>query len=85
MPLTQLLFKLMTWFAFTFIMFLGTLRTNLGLASVFFFLFTTFALLGAANFTGSLAVQKAGGWFGIITALLAYYTGAAQLYTPENT
>jgi len=76
---------LMTWFAFTFIMFLGTLRTNIALASVFFFLFTTFALLGAANFTGNLTIQKAGGSFGIITALLAYYAGAAQLYTPENT
>jgi len=75
---------LMTWFTFTFIMFLATPKSSLALSSVFFFLFITFALLGAANFTGHVGVQKAGGAFGIVTALCAYYTGAAGLYTSES-
>jgi succinate-acetate transporter protein len=75
---------LMTWFVFTFIMFLGTHKASIALSSVFFFLFITFAVLAAANFTGNAKVAKAGGWLGIITALCAYYTGAAGLYTSET-
>jgi len=75
---------LITWFVFTFIMFLATHKASVALSSVFFFLFITFILLAAANFTGKVAIAKAGGAFGIITALCAYYTGAAGLYTSET-
>lgn len=37
-----------------------------------------------AQFTGSVAVTKSAGWLGLITAFLAYYLGAAQLITTEN-
>jgi len=75
---------LITWFVFTFIMFLATHKSSIALSAVFFFLFITFALLAAGAFTGKLVVHKAGGYFGIITALCAYYTGAAGLYTSES-
>ena len=65
-------------------MFLATHKASIALSSVFFFLFITFALLAAGAFTGNLTVHKAGGYFGIITALCAYYTGAAGLYTSES-
>jgi len=75
---------LMTWFVFTFIMFIATHKSSLALASVFFFLWITFMLLAIANFTGSAAITKAGGAIGIVTAMCAYYTGAAGLYTADS-
>jgi len=74
----------MTWFAFTFIMFIATHKASLALSSVFFFLWITFLLLGVAEFTGSESVTHAGGAMGIVTAMCAYYTGAAGLYTEES-
>jgi len=75
---------LMTWFVFTFILFIATHKASIALSAVFFFLFITFILLAAAEFTGKTGVAKAGGAFGIITALCAYYAGAAGLYTSET-
>jgi len=75
---------LLTWFTFTFIMFLATHKASLGLSSVFFFLWITFLLLGVSELTGNATITKAGGAFGIITAMCAYYTGAAGLYTEET-
>jgi len=75
---------LITWFVFTFIMWIGTFKASLSLNGVFFFLWITFALLAAGAFLGNTSVHKAGGWFGIVTALVAYYTGAAGLYTSET-
>jgi len=75
---------LMTWFTFTFIMFIATHKASMALSSVFFFLWITFLLLGVAQFTGSTAITKAGGAMGIVTAMCAYYTGAAGLYTDES-
>jgi len=74
---------LITWFMFTFIMFIATHKSSVALSSVFFFLFITFALLAAGSFTGNLTIHKAGGAFGIVTAFCAYYTGAASLYTSD--
>ncbi|KAG8919411.1 hypothetical protein FRC01_001300 [Tulasnella sp. 417] len=75
---------LITWFVFTFIMFLATHKASVMLSSVFFFLFITFILLAAGEFTGKAIIHKAGGGFGIVTAMLAYYVGAAGLYTAET-
>lgn len=75
---------LMTWFAFTFIMFLATHKASVALSSVFFFLWITFLLLGVSEFTGSAGIAKAGGAVGVVTAMCAYYTGAAGLYTDES-
>ena len=65
-------------------MFFATHKASIALSSVFFFLWITFLLLAAGEFTGKVAVHKAGGYFGIVTALCAYYTGAAGLYTAES-
>jgi hypothetical protein len=68
----------MGWFIFTFIMFLASLRSSVALSGVFFFLTITFLLLGAAEFTGSVGVKKAGGWFGLITAFNAWVSSDAD-------
>jgi len=70
---------LVGWAIFTFIALLATLRTNLALMSVFFFLTLTFIALALGAFAGSDTWVKIGGWLGIITAALAWYTAAAGL------
>ena len=83
---------------------IASLRRNLGLISLFFFLTITFMLLAISKshftpiphtphhtnanhthpshpgkFTNNLTINKAGGGFGILTALIAYYVGLAEL------
>ncbi|KAI0089754.1 GPR1/FUN34/yaaH family-domain-containing protein [Irpex rosettiformis] len=70
---------LITWFLVTFLLLIASLRRNLGLISLFFFLTITFMLLAISKFTGNLAINKAGGGVGILTALIAYYVGLAEL------
>jgi len=70
---------LVGWAIFTFIGFLGTLKTNLALISVFFALTLTFIALAIGAFAGSTTWVQIGGWLGIITAALAWYTAAAGL------
>jgi hypothetical protein len=67
------------WTIFTGMMFLGTLRSNLALIGVFGFLFLTFLALTIGYFTVSSGTTwlQIGGWLGIITALLAWYTALA--------
>ncbi len=67
---------LLGWTIFTFVMFLGTFRLNGALIAVFFFLFLTFLALtiGALAGSGGTTWTQIGGWLGIITALLAWYT-----------
>ncbi|KAG8944028.1 hypothetical protein FRC04_002223 [Tulasnella sp. 424] len=76
---------LITWFLVTFLLWIASLRSSVALSAVFFFLFTTFILLAAGEWTEKVAVTKAGGWMGVLTALIAFYTGASQLYTKEAT
>jgi hypothetical protein len=77
-------FFLAAWFIVTFLFFLGTLRTNIALIALFGFLDITFLLLMVGELTENASVHKAGGVCGIITAFVAYYAGAAQLITKEN-
>ncbi|KAI0364895.1 FUN34 transmembrane protein [Pilatotrama ljubarskyi] len=72
---------LFTWMIVTFLLFIATLRRNMGLVVLFFFLTITFALLGAGKFSTAHAVtlDKAGGGFGIITAMIAFYVGTAEM------
>jgi hypothetical protein len=37
-----------------------------------------------AEFSGTAVIAKAGGGFGLVTAAVAFYAGAAQLLTEEN-
>jgi succinate-acetate transporter protein len=72
---------LLGWTIFTGLMFLGTLRSNLALMAVFFFLFLAFLTLTIGWLAGSpgpnLAWLNIGGWLGIVTALVAWYTAIA--------
>jgi len=77
-------FYLAAWFIFTFIMLIASLRSSIGLISVFFFLDITFILLMAGNFSGKANVLKAGGGFGIVTAFCAWYVALAGLLTPDT-
>ena len=72
---------LLGWTIFTGMMFLGTLRISGALMAVFFFLFLTFLGLTIGWLSGlpttgsaSLTWVNIGGWLGIVTALLAWYT-----------
>jgi succinate-acetate transporter protein len=72
-------FYLLAWGIFTFLWFLGTLRTNLALMGVFLFLTLTFLALAFANFGMGASWVSIGGYLGIITALLAWYTALAGM------
>jgi succinate-acetate transporter protein len=72
-------FYMLAWALFTFLWLLGTLRTNGALISVFLFLTLTFIALAIANFGGSSTWTAIGGYLGVLTALLAWYTGAATM------
>jgi len=65
---------LLGWTIFTGIMFLGSLRINWALMAVFAFLFLTFLALTVAELGSVSSLGIIGGWLGIITALLAWYT-----------
>ncbi|KAJ2162503.1 hypothetical protein GGF46_000634 [Coemansia sp. RSA 552] len=75
---------LLGWVIMTFIFFLATLRTNLGLCLLFAFLDITFILLCAGDWTGTHTVTKAGGYFGLFTALIAWYIAASDLINNNN-
>ncbi len=84
---------LLGWTIFTLLLFLGTLRSNLALMAVFGVLFLTFLCLTIGNIVSASAISNygaagatagntwiaIGGWLGIITALLAWYTALAGL------
>jgi succinate-acetate transporter protein len=72
---TAFAYFLFGWTIFTFIMFLGTLRSNGALIALFGLLLLTFILLTIAEFGGGTGVL--GGYLGIITAIVAWYTALA--------
>src|SRR2546423_528104 len=74
----------------TFICFLATFRSTGGIMALFFSLTLTFFLLALGHFfllevgaKGPNGLVKAGGVFGVITALIAWYNALAGLLTPE--
>lgn len=58
---------------------LGSLRRNIALIALFFDLSITFIFLAAGAWTGTLSLTKAGGAFGIVAALIAYYCALSDL------
>lgn len=77
---------LSTWFIFTFIMFIASLRSNVGLVALFFMLDLTFLLLTIANALPQHPnLNVAGGALGIVTAFIAYYVGTSELCPPGAT
>jgi succinate-acetate transporter protein len=70
-------FFLLGWTIFTGLMFLGTLRSTVALIAVFGFLFLTFLALAIGALGGGSSFTTIGGYLGIITALVAWYTALA--------
>jgi uncharacterized protein len=67
------------WGIFTAYMFVPSLRTNAAVAVVFFLLTITFFLLGIGNAHGSTSIGHLGGWFGLATAIVAWYASFAAV------
>jgi succinate-acetate transporter protein len=63
----------LAWGIFTLYMTFASLKTNLVLVLVFIALTITFFLLAINAFSGSAFIGHLGGYFGILTALLAFY------------
>jgi succinate-acetate transporter protein len=70
---------LFMWGVFTFYMWLGTLRGVRAVQLIFLALWITFFLLAAGEWTGMSGLHVAGGYVGLITALLAFYVSAAEI------
>ncbi|XP_024357229.1 ammonia transport outward protein 2 [Physcomitrium patens] len=77
---------LLGWTIFTFMMWFGTLRANVVISALFAFLTITFLLLTIAEYKGAEGhrIKRAGGFFGIFTAIIAWYLALAGLLTREN-
>ena len=74
---------LLAWTIFTFYMWIGSFGTNKALLATFTLLLIAFILLtiGAA---GNAAAHTMGGYVGIATALVAWYTSAAGVINTVN-
>lgn len=62
---------------FTLYMTVATLRINGALLAVFALLTITFFLLAFGAMNGTTGLTKTGGWFGLATAIVAWYTSFA--------
>ena len=75
---------LLGWTIFTALMLIGSLRSNLALIALFAFLTLTFLALTIAELGGGTGFTVIGGWLGIITALIAWYTALAGVLSSSK-
>lgn len=68
---------LIGWTIFTGMLLLAALKTNIALIVLFALLFVTFLLLSLGEF--GMGTGQIGGYFGIATAVVAWYTAMAGL------
>ena len=68
---------LLSWLIFTLYMTVAAYRTSKVLFLLFIALSLTFLLLVIGNLAPSSVVVNVGGWFGIVTAFIAWYGSAA--------
>ena len=68
---------LLGWTIFTAYMFIASLKTTGALMAVFAFLALTFLFLAIGAYAASNSMTKIGGWLGLITAVVAWYTSFA--------
>jgi succinate-acetate transporter protein len=68
---------LLAFFIFNSYMMLWSTQVNMAVFGVFLTLEITELLLFIGNFAGSTGLVKAGGYVGVLTALVAWYTSAA--------
>ena len=84
------LFLSQGWFIFTFILLLATLRSTVAFFCLFFTLDMAFLLLGIAylhpNAAGAVntPIEKAGGFFALLAAFLAWYNALAGILDDGN-
>lgn len=67
------------WGVFTFYMWLATFRSPRALQLIFLVLWITFFLLAAGEWTKLGGLRMAGGYTGLLTAVLAFYLSAADV------
>lgn len=70
---------LFLWGVFTLYMWVATWRAARVLQLVFLALWITFFVLAASEWTGLEWLRHAGGYLGMLTALLAFYLSAAEI------
>lgn len=70
---------LIAWGIFTAYMWIGSFRVNTAVMLVFLLLTATFFILGIGDLLGNALVRHIGGYVGIATALVAWYTSAADV------
>jgi uncharacterized protein len=71
---------LFAWGIFTALMFVGTLKINRSLQTVFGSLTILFVLLAISKWTGSTTLGKIAGWEGILVGLSAVYGSIGQIW-----
>ena len=67
------------WGLMSFVLFIATFRLNRALQLTFFLLVILFALLAIGDILGSTTLRIIAGYEGILTGLVAMYTGLAQI------
>jgi len=70
---------LLAWTIITAILLISSLRINIALITVFAFLTLTFLSLTIGELSGTTTFGTLGGYLGVITAILAWYTALAGL------
>ena len=70
---------LLIWGAFTFVMWIASFALARATFLIFLSLWITFLLLGLKDLLGVALLGQMGGYFGLLTALLAFYLGAADV------
>ncbi len=68
---------LLAWAIFTAYMFIASTKTTVALMAVFAALTLTFVFLAIGAYAASDSMTKIGGWLGLITAVIAWYTSLA--------
>jgi len=82
-------FYLIGWFIFTTILLICTLRSTVAFFLLFFFLDMAFLLLAIARFQAKdgledVSINKAGGYFGLFAAFMAWYNALAGIADDSN-
>lgn len=70
---------LFIWGVFTLYMWVGTFRSPVALQLIFLALWITYFLLAIGEWTGLGWLHTAGGYTGLITAVIAFYLSAADI------
>lgn len=78
-PAAAVAWYLFAWGAFTFVMWIATFALNKTLFLIFLTLWPTFLLLGLGALLGQHNLTVAGGYLGLVVALLAFYLAAAEI------